>query len=158
MTTQDYNILLIEDDATTNKNMKQLLERYGYRVAPCLDIYEANDYWNKYKNSIKCIVTDLNIVANGLSERYKKESVGGLFTGWLWLWDKVFSSPERKSLPLKKVIILTAYQNSLDKYVKTQKDFAQKDAYDKDTFIIAKGDPDDAQKILISKLEKLEVR
>ena len=157
MLNQDYNVLLIEDDATTNRSTKQWLGYHGYRVISCFDIYDANANWAKYKSNIRCIITDLNFVANGLNDEHKKESVGGLYTGWLWLWEKVFSDPMLKNLPLKKVIFLTAYQNSLAKYINNLEEKAQKDAYENDTIVIAKGDPDDAQQILLSTLKGLEV-
>jgi CheY-like chemotaxis protein len=157
MLNQDYNILLIEDDATTNRNTKQWLEYQGYRVISCFDIYEANANWKEHKKKIRCIVTDLNIVANGLSDANRDESRGGLFTGWLWLWEKVFSDQSLKILPLKKVIILTAYQNSLTNYISDLKNTAQKNAYKNNTIVIPKGDPDDAQQKLLSTLQRLEV-
>ena len=61
-------ILLIEDDGTLTKDLKEQLNTLGYEVKNAYSYSSAIGLWKKYEGQFDCIILDLNINPNGLDE------------------------------------------------------------------------------------------
>jgi CheY-like chemotaxis protein len=104
------NILFLEDRGSVSFYLKQNLENFGYSVFEASSIPEANSIWEEVK--IDCLIVDLNLTPDGLTEEEIDMTHNGILTGWVWLKQYIF--PEQPSIR-KKTIILSEYLSELDK-------------------------------------------
>ena len=95
-------ILLLEDNDSMRRHTSDLLSTSeyltgkGYEVHAFRRIDQAKYFFNKEKDSINCIVADLNMSDEWLGE-YRNESFGCRLSGWVWLNRFVF--PEKPDIP-----------------------------------------------------------
>ena len=61
-------ILLVEDNGNTVNGIRTGLENQGYETKRADSYLSAIGLWEKYKDRIKCIILDLNISPEGLSD------------------------------------------------------------------------------------------
>ena len=84
------NILLVEDSGATSSRLAEALDGEHHTVLEAFNINDARAHWdNRETTPIHCIIVDLNMPTDGLTQKQEKESHGGLLTGWLWLRDSV---------------------------------------------------------------------
>lgn len=116
-------ILYLEDDASLKRHTTSLLEAENYVVEGFNRIDQIKEYFKNNKDSIKCIITDLNMDDEWLEE-YQTESDGGMLSGWVWLQRFVFTY--NPNIP---TIIYSGYISYLKDYLKekNQMDLLAKD-------------------------------
>jgi len=83
-------ILYLEDEANVRKHTVELLRDRGYNVEDFRRIDEAKEFFTTDKDDVVCIITDLNLPDEWLG-KYRYESNGGLFSGWVWLQRFVYT-------------------------------------------------------------------
>jgi CheY-like chemotaxis protein len=98
------NILLVEDRGAVAYYLRDALEGAGHQVFLAPNISRAKEYWDK--GGIDCIVLDLNMSPDGLTEAEVRDTLGGVLTGWIWLKNYVLA---KDSSMKSRTIILTAY-------------------------------------------------
>ena len=80
------NILVVEDRGAVSCYLSEALQAEGHVVLEAYNINNAQAHWDhKETTPIDCMVVDLHIPPDGLTEMEKEESCGGVLTGWLWL-------------------------------------------------------------------------
>ncbi|WP_321473453.1 hypothetical protein [uncultured Paludibaculum sp.] len=86
------NILFLEDRGSVTEYIKEILERDNkHRVIEAFDINDAQSSWeDRTKQPIHCMIIDLNMPADGLTEVEEAATAAGLLTGWIWLREYVF--------------------------------------------------------------------
>lgn len=101
------NILVLEDSGAVSVYLTRALRDAGHQVLYAQDIHDAQHYWeSRNEMPIDAMIIDINMQSNGLSEQQRKESCGGLLTGWLWLRDSVLiTNPELR----QRVIVYSDY-------------------------------------------------
>lgn len=82
-------ILVLEDKGSTSIYMEDALRNAGHDVESASRVSDAQDIWAD--GDIQCIVADLNLPSDGLTDAQKTQTKGGLLTGWIWLANYVFS-------------------------------------------------------------------
>jgi CheY-like chemotaxis protein len=109
------NILVLEDRGSVSIYLRQALEKQGHRVVDAFDANDAQDWWNKrQKFPIHCIILDLNLPPDGLSDEENKDSQGGLLSGWLWISRHVLTDqPNMRS----RIIVYSDYLAELRRFV-----------------------------------------
>jgi hypothetical protein len=113
---EDYDIIsnqLVE----SLKNSKEL-SIYDLEYCECNNISDANGRYRKLKDRILCMICDSNMSAIGLPKELKSESNNGLFSGWLWLCDKI---EKGDTSLLHKSIIYTAYSDLINEKIRENK-------------------------------------
>jgi len=149
---QKPRIMIIEDNAFTRRDLEELLVDEGFSVVPCKNLYEANHFWQNAGERVQIIVSDLCMDATGLLEdEIKQQSIGGLFSGWLWIWHVVAKNGLEPHPPIKKIIFLTEYYHDLMIYIQNAS-YEQQEFFRTYAVCISKGDPDDAEKKLLKTL------
>ena len=95
------NVLLVEDQGAAAYYIVKWLEEEGHVVLMASNLNVAQDYWdNRSEVQIHCIILDLNMSPDGLTNKQKQRSEGGLLSGWVWLHDCVLSDePEARVFP-----------------------------------------------------------
>jgi len=85
------------------------------------DVNDAQHYWSSARDvPIDAMIIDINMQSNGLTDDQKKESRGGLLTGWLWLRDSVLRiEPEIR----QRCIIYSDYLSDFVEHV-TEEQYA----------------------------------
>jgi CheY-like chemotaxis protein len=105
------HILIVEDSHFLYPALEEMLRNRGHQATAAKNLYQAKEYWSKYKDSIDCLIVDLNMSPDGLTEQEKEETKLGLFSGWIWLNNYVFTEkPEIKNY----TIILTGHKEKLN--------------------------------------------
>jgi hypothetical protein len=95
-------ILVLEDNEFMREHTSELLfeskyfHEMKYKVFGFRRIDQAKHFFSKEKDTIVCIVTDLNMSDEWL-EGYRNESYGCILSGWVWLNRFVF--PEKPDMP-----------------------------------------------------------
>ena len=109
------NILLFEDRGSVFKPLKDALETMGHKILDAYNIYEANEYLDQ--GHIDCIILDLNMSPDGLSDEEKKQTEDGILTGWIWL--KNYALP---TVPMLRqcTIIISEYIAYLQVHMKKE--------------------------------------
>lgn len=109
-------ILFLEDRGSVSVPLTEKLELDGYNVISAYDINDAQSVWeNRKEMPIDCLIIDLNMPADGLSEDEQKQTNGGLQTGWIWLREYVFKDhAEMKA----RTVIFSDYLNPFREKVK----------------------------------------
>jgi CheY-like chemotaxis protein len=88
--------------------MANALTELGHKVFSAYSVSDANSYLDEEK--IDCIIVDLNMPTNGLSQGEVELTNDGLLTGWIWLHEYVLKEkPNMK----ERTIIYTEYMSEL---------------------------------------------
>ena len=98
------NILFLEDRGSVSFYLKENLHNRGHVVYEASSIPEATSIWRE--NKIDCLIVDLNLTPEGLTEEEIELTRNGLLTGWIWLKRHIF--PDHP-LMKKRTIILSEY-------------------------------------------------
>lgn len=106
------NILFLEDRGSISKHIVKLLRKRGHKVFHAFDVLDARSHWEQHQ--IACLIVDLNMDPQGLTDEQVDETLGGLLTGWIWLRDYVFTE---KPLMKNRTIIYTDYMTRLQERV-----------------------------------------
>ena len=102
-------ILFLEDRGSVSEPITGKLKQDGYDVISAYDINDAQSVWeNRGKRPIDCLIIDLNMPADGLSDHEKEDTKGGLLTGWIWLREHVFKDDADMKA---KTVIFSEYLN-----------------------------------------------
>lgn len=101
------NVLLLEDRGAATFYVVEWLKKELHTVLDAFNANDAQSRWdNRNKVPIHCIILDLNLPTDGLSDSQRERSVGGLLSGWIWLHDVVLSeAPEMR----QRTIIYSDY-------------------------------------------------
>ncbi len=105
------NILFLEDRGSVSFYVTEALAGEEHVVFEAFSIPDA--LYILEKQSIDCIIADLNMSPEGLSPQEIEETQDGLLTGWLFLKNHVFSQYELRS----RTIIYSEYLDALRKSV-----------------------------------------
>jgi len=144
------NILLLEDKAARLYELEKLLTNHNHTIFNCLDIYEADQNFNRNKETIDCLIIDLAMNPEGLiDEEHIKNTINGYFTGWIWL--KVNNIITDLKF-IGKIIIFSAYTDLFGEHI-IQHNLANEV---KNICIISKNDSDWKTKIF-NKLESIYI-
>ena len=111
------NILIIEDNYVSSADIAGVLRDGGYEVKAADGIAEADELltnWND--NSFDCLIIDLNMNNTHLPDDLKDKTLGGVLTGWIWLYNvakPIFESYPDTEIP--KIIIYSVFAEDLNK-------------------------------------------
>jgi len=110
------NILVVEDRGAVSFYLAEALQAEGHVVLEAYNTNDAQAHWdNRETTPIDCMIVDLQIPQDGLTEAEKEESRSGLLTGWLWLRGHVLPYvPEEYG---SRVIICSDYLRDLMEFV-----------------------------------------
>ena len=61
-------ILIVEDNGDTSYDIKSQLEKSGFEIKQADSYLSALGMWDRYNGEFRCIILDLNISPEGLSE------------------------------------------------------------------------------------------
>lgn len=92
------NILLVENRGAALYYVVEWLKKEGHVVLDAFNPNDAQSRWDKRKEApIHCILLDLNLPTDGLSNKQRERSAGGFLSGWVWLHDVVLrEAPEMR--------------------------------------------------------------
>lgn len=108
-------ILILEDRGDSVKYLVEYLRQKDNEVYDAVTIIQAKHYWSERKEKpIDCIILDLNMSSSGLSAGQKKDTVGGLLSGWIWVRDSILS--EQPSFR-DRIIIYSDYVEDFERHV-----------------------------------------
>lgn len=127
-------ILFLEDNYSTSEHTTDMLRDEGYEVEEFQRIDQAKNYFNKYKEDILCIVTDLNLSDEWLG-KYKSKSEGCLLSGWVWLYYFVF----KEKTPDFPTVIYSRFIDELYSKIPIEQ---KKILKNKNIMLVAKGTED----------------
>jgi len=82
-------ILVLEDRGTVAEYLEETLREAGHIVHSCFNVLDAR---SALSDSIDCLIIDLNMPAEGLTKEQIAQTNAGMFTGWIWLRDEVYSN------------------------------------------------------------------
>jgi len=103
-------ILVLEDRGSVISQVAATLRDRDHLVSDVLSINDAKEEWDNHKNEIDCLIVDLNMRNDGLTEEEASMTKGGLLTGWVWLKNYVYKDrPDLKT----RTIIYTEYLDEL---------------------------------------------
>ena len=108
-------ILLLEDTSLLLEQLQEALEKNEEikasqaKVFTCASINLAQIVYDEFKSQIACLVCDSNMPSSGLSDDLRHESEGGLFSGWLWLREKI----EADESLAERSLVYSAYYDEL---------------------------------------------
>ena len=106
------NILVVEDRGAVSFYLAEALQAEGHVVLEAFNTNDAQAHWdNRESTPIDCMIVDLEMPQDGLTEAEKEESRGGLLTGWLWLRGYVL--PNVSAEYRSRVIICSDYLRDL---------------------------------------------
>jgi hypothetical protein len=84
--------------------MKENLLEKGHTLFDSFSIMDAQSYWED--EQIDCLLVDLNLSPEGLTDDEIEKTENGLLTGWIWLKEYVLKkNPGMKN----KIIIYSDY-------------------------------------------------
>ena len=112
------NILVLEDRGEVSFYLREFLESEGHVVLEAYNPNDAQSHWNvRKKVSVDCIIADLNMPPDGLTDEETASSRNGLLSGWYWLSGRVFPEcPEMR----KRVIVYSDYLADFKRYVRSE--------------------------------------
>jgi hypothetical protein len=111
------NILVIEDRGAVSFYLAEALQAEGHVVLEAYNTNDAQAHWDHRETTpIDCMIVDLQMPQDGLTEAEKEESRGGLLTGWLWLRGHVL--PNVPAEYRSRVIICSDYLGNLREFVR----------------------------------------
>lgn len=111
------NVLVLEDRGSVVFYMVEAIAAEGHAV---LHAYGVNDAQSHIESEvmIDCIVADLNMSPDGLSEEEMARTEYGLLTGWVWLEEYVFSVHESMRT---RTIIYSEYLSDLRQHIDAER-------------------------------------
>jgi CheY-like chemotaxis protein len=145
------NILLLEDRGSVTYYLSEALEKKGHTVHEAYNINDAKSLWEDNKESINCIIADLNMETDGLLPGKKEKTMGGVISGWIWLEDFLEENSQMKS----RVIVYSAYLKYLYLYFNENKIKKEVD-YKGIIFIDKHDDVLDSVSELLKNVEKIK--
>jgi DNA-binding NarL/FixJ family response regulator len=96
-------ILFLEDKGAVTEYVTEALKRLGHVVIEAYDVNDAQSAWeDRVSQPIDCLLVDLNMPADGLTDEEKGRTAAGLLTGWIWLETYVF--PEVPEMRTRTII------------------------------------------------------
>lgn len=101
------NILILEDRGSVSYYMVETLKQ-EHIVFDAYNVNDANSYLGK--EQIDCLIVDLNMSPDGLTQEEVVKTQGGILTGWIWLSNYVYKD---RSDMKQKTIIYTEYMYAL---------------------------------------------
>lgn len=106
------NILHLEDRGSVAYFFSRNLETRGHNILRAFNINDAQSYWNDRQSvPIDCIIIDLQVPMDGLTNEQIDNTEGGILAGWIWLHDEVLSTcPQMK----RKSIIYSDFLSVLN--------------------------------------------
>ena len=114
------NILLLEDRGSTAHFLLRWLKENGHLVLGKMNqgaynINDANSIWSQRKEvPVHCMIVDLDVPPDGLSDDQIKDAGGGCLSGWIWLRNEVLQNePEMRS----RTIIYSDYVDVLREHI-----------------------------------------
>ena len=113
-------IFLLEDNSLLLEQLQEALERNEYInkvqaiVFPCASIELAITVYEEIEDRIACLVCDSNMSSVGLSENFRNISEGGLFSGWLWMIEKIKADESLAD----RSIVYSAYYDELQAIIR----------------------------------------
>lgn len=109
------NILLVEDQGAATFYVVEWVKKEGHVVLNAFNLNDAQTHWSKRDEvPVHCIILDLNMTTDGLSEEQRARSVDTLLSGWVWLHDVVLpEAPEMR----QRTIIYSGYIPTLKENV-----------------------------------------
>lgn len=109
-------ILILEDSSCSLQYLKNILSTNPVLsrclIIGCSGICSARDYFDKNKKDICCVITDLNLDDGFIDDIYIDETMGGMFSGWVWIKHYVYDDENR--IP---IIVCSGYVEYLRKYL-----------------------------------------
>ena len=101
------NVLLLEDRGAAAYYVTRWLSDNGHTVLDAFNPADATSHWQqRHVVPIHCVILDLYLPSDGLSEEQMETSEGGFLNGWVWLRDVVLTAePSMRN----KVIIYSDY-------------------------------------------------
>ncbi len=113
------NIIFLEDRGTVSYYLSKNLESSGHTVFEAFSVPDARTYWED--EDIHCIIVDLNLSPDGLTEEERARTREGLLSGWIWVKEYVLrEKPEMRD----RIIIYSEYLSQL-KTLDTDEDFKE---------------------------------
>jgi len=106
------NILFLEDQGVVFEYLIEELEEEGHSIFRAENIPKAIYCWRH--ETIDCIVADLNMPPDGLTDKQRAETHGSLLSGWIWLKYYVF---EKKPSMKRQTILVTGYLGEFESIV-----------------------------------------
>jgi hypothetical protein len=97
-------IMVLEDRGVVSAPLIAALREAGHTVSDAGWIYDAIGIWKREESD--CLIVDLNMVPDGLTDEQIEETQGGLLTGWVWLKHYVFETGEHWK---RRTLIYTRY-------------------------------------------------
>jgi len=145
-------IFLLEDNSLLLEQLKEALEKNEYiktqaNVFPCLSIELANTAYDEFKDRIACLACDSNMSSVGLPDNLRSESKGGLFSGWLWMREKIIADESLAD----RSLVYSAYFDELQKVMHQNPLFSKVPCVRKKT--ISTWDNEEIIKVIISILK-----
>ena len=127
-------LLLIEDNIGTKNRFTDILEEH-YTVTGVSTIDHAEEELRRNKSEemkFDLIVLDLNISCNTvlLTKEEKAKTDNSMLTGWVWVYKNLLSEDSFAESKLY-IMILSSYITDLDRYLKSEDNAAEKEAFDK---------------------------
>ena len=84
------NVLSVEDRGSTAYNVDHWLRGRGHTVLAAFNPNDAQSHWQRRGEvPVHCIMLDLQMEMDGLTQKQKLEAEGGTLAGWVWLRDNV---------------------------------------------------------------------
>jgi hypothetical protein len=101
------NVLFLEDRGASAYNVERWLGLNGHNVLGAFNYNDAQGHWRRREMvPVHCIILDLQISMDGLSNEQKGDAEGGTLAGWVWLRDNVLAdAPEMR----RRTIIYSDY-------------------------------------------------
>lgn len=101
------NVLFLEDRGSTAYYVERTLETNGHTVLSAFNPNDAQSYWERRIHvPVHCILLDLLMSMEGLTNKQKADAQGGTLAGWVWLRDNVLAeAPEMR----QRTIIYSDY-------------------------------------------------
>ncbi len=105
------NVLLLEDRGSAGFYVEEWLKAHGHNVLSAFNPNDAQSHWQDRETTpVHCIILDLYVPTEGLSEAQIAESEDGLLSGWVWFRDSVLrDEPKMK----QRTIIYSDYVPTL---------------------------------------------
>ena len=128
-------ILFLEDDHALNASKTAQFIASGLEVISCHRIDQAIEKFEKYKDKIKCIVTDLNMRSFGLKDYAQDQDIPTL-SGWIWLYRYILSDA-----PNIQVVVFSDFIEDLETRIEKTSDEEEKLAFASSRIrLVKKGD------------------
>ena len=105
-------ILVLEDNLVELDDFTQLLDS-RYEIFPAARTDIADEIIKENNNEIDCIVFDLNMSNEFISEDYIDQTMNGALTGWVWYF--YYAKNVLKNQPL--IVISSGFVDDFEGYI-----------------------------------------